>query len=150
MNTVVVCTNCEKLNRVSLEKASSAQAVCGSCKSSLPIHDGVQEVTGSSLAKLLRSVDRPVVVDFWAPWCGPCKSFAPVYSQAARQFGDRIIFAKLDSQLHQLAAEAYQIRGLPTLVVFRNGLEIERVSGALPQPVLLEFLSRIAPSSKAA
>ncbi len=143
MNTLVVCSQCEKLNRVSIEKADSVRPVCGSCKAELPFHRGVQEVSGAGLSKIIRSGDRPVVVDFWAEWCGPCKSFAPTFQAAAREMGDRYIFAKLDTEAHQLAAQTFQIRGIPTLIVFKNGIEVTRQSGAMPLPMFKQFLSSI-------
>lgn len=142
MNTLVVCSNCEKINRVALERTSSANPVCGSCKTELPLHDGVQDITGTALNKVLRSADRPVVVDFWAEWCGPCKAFAPTFKNAARELGGQIIFAKLDTEAFPLAAQAFHIRGIPTLIVFKNGVEIDRQSGAMSLQMLMEYLSR--------
>lgn len=140
MNTLVVCSKCERLNRVTLERSSHADPVCGSCKAELPLRGGVQEVSGSALIKLVRAADRPVVVDFWAEWCGPCKSFAPVYQAAARELGGQVIFAKLDTEAHPSAAQAHQIRGIPTLVVFKDGAEAGRQSGAMPLDALMEYL----------
>jgi thioredoxin 2 len=142
MNTLVVCPKCEKLNRVALERAETASPVCGSCKAPLPLHSGVQDVSGAALNKLVRAAEKPIVVDFWAEWCGPCKAFAPTFKPAARELGGEIIFAKLDTEAFSQAAQTFHIRGIPTLIVFKNGVEVDRQSGAMPLPTLIEYLAR--------
>ena len=142
MNTLAVCPQCEKVNRVALEKAASAHPVCGNCKAELPLHDGVQELTGATLTKLIRTADRPAVVDFWAEWCGPCKAFAPIFKNAAQKLGGKVIFAKLDTEASAVAAQTFRIRSIPTLIVFKGGIEVDRQSGAMPLPMLLEYLER--------
>lgn len=142
MNTIVVCPKCEKLNRVALDKAMNASPTCGACKSELPLRDGVQDISSKALAKLLRSADRPVVVDFWAPWCGPCRAFAPTFKTAAGELGRQFIFAKLNTEEFPDAGQSFQIRGIPTLIVFNSGKEVDRQSGAMPLPMLKEYLSQ--------
>jgi len=142
MNTLVVCPKCEKLNRVASDKASGGIPICGECKAELPLHDGVQDVSSKALSKLVRVADRPVVVDFWAEWCGPCKAFAPTFKSAAKELGAQFIFAKLNTETFPDASQNYQIRGIPTLIVFKNGKEVDRQSGAMPLPMLREYLSQ--------
>jgi thioredoxin 2 len=142
MNTLAVCPKCEKLNRVSLSPESKRIPICGNCKSELPLHDGVQDLNESTLTKLIRSSDRPVIVDFWAEWCGPCKAFAPTFKNAALKLGNQFIFAKVNTEAAPKAAAAYQIRGIPTLIIFKNGVEVDRQSGAMPMQMLMSHLEK--------
>lgn len=142
MNTLVVCPQCEKLNRVALEKAAKSLPICGNCKVELQLHDGVQEISTSSLNKLIRLSDRPIVVDFWANWCGPCKVFAPTFIEASKRMGGQMVFAKMDTEKYPSVNQAFQIRGIPTLIVFNKGVEISRQSGAIGLPQLLNYLSQ--------
>jgi thioredoxin 2 len=140
MDTIVVCGNCKKLNRVNVE--SKQEAICGNCKASLSVHEGVQDLKDDTLTTLVQKSSRPIVVDFWAPWCGPCKAFAPTFQQAAKTFGGKVVFAKLNTEAEPAGGARFHVRGIPTLIVFKNGVEVDRVSGALPLPELTQFLSR--------
>lgn len=142
MDTLVVCPKCEAVNRVGLPRADQSQAVCGRCKTELPLQGGVQELSQSTLNILMNKSSRPVVVDFWAPWCGPCRSFAPVYQQAALDLAGKMVLTKLNTEAYPAAGDIYHIKGIPTLVVFVNASEVGRQSGAMPLPSLIEFLKR--------
>lgn len=127
---------------MALDRAMNAVPICGGCKAELPLHDGVQDICSKALTKLLRSADRPIVVDFWAPWCGPYRAFAPTFKTAAAELARQFIFAKLNTEEFPDASQSFQIRGIPTLIVFNSGKEVDRQSGAMPLPMLKEYLSQ--------
>lgn len=139
--TFVACLNCHVVNRVPLEKTNQ-HPTCGKCKNALPIHGSLIEQDAAGLEALVKASDKPIVVDFWAPWCGPCLSFAPTYEKVADQEKSNFVFAKVDTERNPQASQAYGIRGIPTLIVFDKGKEKARISGALPGPQFLQWLKQ--------
>ena len=101
-----------------------------------------QAVSDATFDSEVRQSATPVVVDFWAEWCGPCKMFAPIFEQAARAYPLRVLFAKVDTEAEQFLASRFKIRSIPTLIVFKEGKEIERVSGAMNAEGLDTFVER--------
>ena len=138
--TFVPCDHCEKINRVPLGRSEVEQPLCGNCKAALPIEHSLVRLTGGSLQHLLRSQEIAIVVDCWAPGCVPCLIFEPEFQRAATQFAGRAIFGKLDTQAQFLAASAYGIRSVPTLIFFQHGEEVERKFGALSSAHLTLWL----------
>lgn len=126
---IIMCPHCGGLNRVPDDKLNS-QPTCGKCKQELFTGKPI-EMRGEQFLRALQKTDQPLVVDFWAPWCGPCKSFAPTFSQAAAQFEPRARFIKINTEAEQQIAAQFGIRSIPTLAIFKAGQEITRVSGAM-------------------
>jgi thioredoxin 2 len=138
----LVCGDCGGVNRVPQERLAEGPK-CGKCRA--PLADGaLVELTARNFDKFIARNDLPVVVDFWAEWCGPCKMMAPVFAQLAGEQRTRFRFAKLDTDAQGAIAQRYGIRSIPSLVVFRHGQEVDRVAGAMDASRLRTFLARHA------
>ena len=125
----VVCAQCGAINRLPAERAADA-AKCGQCGT--PLFSGrPADVSGDFLLRQMDKGSLPVVVDVWAPWCGPCRVMAPEYEKAAAALEPRARFLKLNSDNEQALASRFNIRGIPTMILFRDGQEVDRVSGAM-------------------
>jgi thioredoxin 2 len=129
MNVNVVCPHCQKVNRIP-KKESYAKANCGACKNSL-LESKPVEVDATKFGTFVVNSELPVVVDFWAPWCGPCLQMAPAFEQAARAMPLKAQFLKVNTDDQQQLGAQYGIQSIPTLIVFKGGKEIDRVSGAM-------------------
>lgn len=138
--TYAICDKCGQMNRVQLN--TSKEAVCGACKAELPLHGAVVEVSDKSFGKMIAKSPLPVVVDVWAQWCGPCRAFAPTFKDASDKFAGRIVFVKLDSEKNQLSASKLNIRSIPTILFFKNGIEITRQSGVMPGDQFSQWLEK--------
>ncbi len=135
----VSCRHCGQTNRVPVARLAEAPG-CGACKRKL-LEGGPIDLDDAGFARYLKRNDLPIVVDFWAAWCAPCKAMAPAFAAVADALRGRALFAKLETDRAPQTASAYNIRSIPTLIVFRGGKELARTAGALDERRLQDFVA---------
>jgi thioredoxin 2 len=135
------CASCGAFNRLSL-LVPGREPVCGKCKASLDVSGHPTELTSANFEAALAAAPAPLLVDFWAPWCGPCRTMAPILEQLGRQSAGRLLVAKLNTDEAPQIAQKLRIEGIPTMILFRGGREVDRLVGARQLPELRQFVDR--------
>lgn len=135
------CPSCGANNRVDPERvAQGNEAVCARCKNPLPVSSKPVTVTDATFAAEVERSPVPVLLDLWAPWCGPCRMIAPVLEQLATEMGGRLRIAKLNVDENQATASRFNVRSIPTLLILKSGREVDRLVGVLPKPEIVRRL----------
>lgn len=134
----IVCPHCGAINRIPASRLSD-RPKCGKCHQPLFTAQPV-ELTAGNFHKHIGNSDIPVVVDFWAPWCGPCKMMAPAFAEAAGQMEPAVRFAKVNTENEQTLGAQFGIRSIPTLAIFHNGREIARQAGAMAASDIIRWV----------
>ena len=135
---IVVCPHCDAANRIPAERLADGGS-CGKCKAPLFAGEPLA-LTATNFDTHVSRSDIPLVVDFWAPWCGPCRSMAPAFAAVARELEPSFRLAKVNTEEEQQLAARFGIRSIPTIAVFRNGREVARQAGAMDASTLARWV----------
>jgi thioredoxin 2 len=141
---MIRCTHCGAMNRVPTEKLRAGRApICGRCKKPLELYDGPLVVTDANFLAQVEQSPVPVLLDMWAPWCGPCRILGPVVEELAGTFAGRIRVAKLNVDENPVTASRFQVQSIPTLLLLQNGREIDRMVGVQPKSEIVRRVERV-------
>jgi thioredoxin 2 len=139
------CTDCGQMNRVPVAKLTEGPK-CGTCGAAL-VTGKVAELDATSHDKATRGDDLPLLVDYWAPWCGPCRQMAPEFAKAAQELQGKARLVKLNTEDHQAIASRAGIRGIPALILYHRGKEVARLAGARPARDIVGFVQSSLPAT---
>src|SRR5262245_19672296 len=138
ISRVVKCPSCSTQNRVS-DSQTGKVPVCGRCHKPLPAASSKPiTVTDANFSAAVESASLPVLLDLWASWCGPCRLVAPVIEELAAELSGRVLVGKLDVDANPQTASRFRVQSIPTLLVLKNGNEVDRLIGAQPKGIILQ------------
>ena len=136
------CPICGKSNRIAFGRLDQ-EARCGSCKKTLPACDGpVDMASPTAFSHLVAESPLPIVIDFWAPWCGPCRMMAPEFAKAAAQSAGKVLFVKVNTDEQQEIAGQFRIQGIPAFALLKQGRVVAKTAGFQPAAQLLDWIRR--------
>ena len=141
MPVIRACTACGRKNRVSVAHLADTGR-CGACKAPLPPVDEPLEVDSEQFNDIVQNARVPVLADFWAAWCGPCKALAPIVEEVATAYNGKVKVAKMDVDRNVATPQRYGIRGIPTLLIFKDGKVQEQIVGYVPKETIQKALDK--------
>jgi len=140
---IVKCTACGAQNRVAVSASTSKIPVCGKCGKPLAVGDSKPVVvTDANFGSVVESTSLPVLLDLWAAWCGPCRMIAPIVESLAGELSGRVLIGKLDVDANPMTASRFAVQSIPTLLILKDGREVDRIIGLQSKPAILQRLQR--------